>query len=193
MMLDYLHKIKMDKEPGTIWSYSNYATALLKIILEQACKKSFDTLLAEHLLKPLEMKHTFIHVPQDATIKQAQVYENGHQVQIWNLGDMVAAGGLSSSIDDMLIYLAAQYQEKSAAIKKSHEVLFQENVKQGTGYLWLVTTLKDGKHLVWHNGATGGSGSFCGFIQETGDIVVILSNSGESMDLLAVDLLRNLN
>jgi CubicO group peptidase (beta-lactamase class C family) len=103
---------------------------------------------------------------------------------------MVAAGGLSSNVQDMLAYLTAQYQQQTPAIKQSHEVLFRENVKQGTACLWVVTTLKDGNHLIWHNGATGGSTSFCGFIPETGDRIVVLSNSSQSVDQLAIQLMR---
>ncbi len=190
MMLDYLHQVKMEQQPGTTSSYSNYGTALLSIILEQACHKSFATLLDEQVLKPLGMSNTFIDVPQDKANQQATVYNGSHEVLRWQLGDMVAAGGLSSNVQDMLAYLTAQYQQQTPAIKQSQEVLFRENVKQGTACLWVVTTLKDGKHLIWHNGATGGSTAFCGFIPETGDRIVILSNSNESVDQLAIQLMR---
>lgn len=193
MMLDYLQKIKLKAEPGTVSAYSNYGTGLLKIILEQVYNKSFDLLLEEHLLKPFNMKHTFIQVPQDTSLQLANVYDNGHEVLRWQLGDMVTAGGLSSTVEDMLNYLTEQYRSQNKAVKQSHEVLFKENTMQGTAYLWVVTTLKNGNHLIWHNGATGGSSSFCGFIKETGDAVVVLGNSTESVDNLAIQLLGALN
>lgn len=192
MMLDYLQKVKLTTEPGTISAYSNYGTGLLKIILERVYNKSFNLLLEENVLKPFNMKHTFIQVPQDTSLQLANVYDNGHEVLRWQLGDMVTAGGLSSTVEDMLSYLTEQYSSQNKAVKQSHEVLFKENTMQGTAYLWVVTTLKNGNHLIWHNGGTGGSSSFCGFIQETGDAVVVLGNSTESVDNLAIQLLRAL-
>lgn len=190
MMLDYLRQVKISQQPGTVFSYSNYGTALLSIILEQAYHKSFDALLHEKVLQPFRMQRTFIQVPPELAGQQANVYDNGHEVLRWQLGDMVAAGGLSSTVEDMLNYLTEQYRSQNKAVQQSHEILFKENTMQGTAYLWVVTKLKNGNHLIWHNGATGGSSSFCGFIPETGDRIVVLSNSSQSVDQLAIQLMR---
>ena len=58
---------------------------------------------------------------------------------------------------------------------------------------WIILrgqTLK--QPVVWHNGGTGGFSSFLGIAQRSRVGVVVLSNSGESVDDLASDILRNL-
>ena len=46
--------------------------------------------------------------------------------------------------------------------------------------------------MIWHNGGTGGFRSFLGFTEQGGLGVLILSNSSEDVDDLAVELLRDL-
>ena len=55
------------------------------------------------------------------------------------------------------------------------------------GLGWIIAREGD-RDFVWHNGATGGYASFIGFDAETGEGVVILSNSGLSVDNLAYRL-----
>jgi CubicO group peptidase (beta-lactamase class C family) len=47
-----------------------------------------------------------------------------------------------------------------------------------------------GRTMVWHNGGTGGFRSFIGFVPEPPAGVVVLGNSMESVDPLALRLLR---
>ena len=46
--------------------------------------------------------------------------------------------------------------------------------------------------MIWHNGGTGGFRSFIGFTEDSRFGVLVLSNSGEDVDDLAVALLRDL-
>jgi hypothetical protein len=46
--------------------------------------------------------------------------------------------------------------------------------------------------MIWHNGGTGGFRSFLGFTEQGGLGVLILSNSSEDVDDLAIELLRDL-
>jgi CubicO group peptidase (beta-lactamase class C family) len=43
--------------------------------------------------------------------------------------------------------------------------------------------------MVWHNGGTGGYRSFAGFVKESRTAVVVLANSTEEVDPVAVAVL----
>ena len=83
-------------------------------------------------------------------------------------------------------------EEKKSALMFSHIPTFKEPKQQQVGYAWVISELKNGQHLIWHNGATYGSTSFCGYIRETGTAVVILNNTGTSVDPLAIEILKTI-
>ena len=48
------------------------------------------------------------------------------------------------------------------------------------GLAWVLTTLDDGQHILWHNGGTLSYNSFIGFNKSTGKGVIILMNTANS-------------
>ncbi|CAN5732689.1 hypothetical protein BH18ACT15_BH18ACT15_04690 [soil metagenome] len=53
---------------------------------------------------------------------------------------------------------------------------------------WFQTKMKAGRWLTWHNGGTGGFGSFVGFQLDSGVGVALLSNSRMTMRLNAMSM-----
>ncbi len=193
MLLDFLRQFKPEREPGKVAEYSNLGIAVLGMLLENIYKKSYAQLIAEHITTPNQMKSTFINIPESELKRVALGYdENGHYAPAWHLGDIAPAGGISSTAKDMMVYMQANMEEKSPAYKLVHQVTFSENEKQQTAYAWVVTSLKNGTQLIWHNGQTAGASSFCGYIPETGTILVLLSNMAGGADELAIQLLKAL-
>ena len=72
------------------------------------------------------------------------------------------------------------------AIRASHEP--QHDLERGGGVAlgWHISA---GGRSIWHNGGTGGSRSFCGFDPNKKIGVVVLANSGESVDDIGMHLL----
>lgn len=193
LLLTDLKKVKLAHKPGTHGEYSNYGTALCGIILEQVFHKPYAQLVAEYITQPFGMNNTFVTIPDSLQAHMVGCYnEAGDSIADWHMNDFAAAGGISSTISDLLSYLTINVEEKTPAVKRSHTQLFKEPNGQITGYGWITTPLNNGHHLVWHNGATSGSASFCGYIKETGTAVVILNNSGTLVDDLAITLFKEL-
>jgi CubicO group peptidase (beta-lactamase class C family) len=193
MLLADLQKIKLTRKPGSRSEYSNYGSALCGIILENIFHKPYAQLVSEYITSPWAMNATGVNIPDSATGNRVGSYdEEGAVIPDWHLGDMAAAGGISSTLTDMLRYMVMNYEEKTTALKLVHTPVHKEADRQATGYYWVITKLNNGNHLVWHNGATAGSTSFCGYIKETGTAVVVLNNSGTSVDDLAINLLAAL-
>lgn len=194
MILAYLHKVKLSKRPGTHSEYSNYGVALLGLLLESAMGRPYEELLTLYVYQPLGMKSTFANVPESLKKQMVELYDKNcaFVVTPWNLGDVTPAGGLKSTPEDMMAYMHGQLNNATQAIKLSHNQTYMESSGQGVAYGWMLLTLNNGDHLYWHNGATGGSTSFCAFIPERGVGIVILNNSNNSVDDLGMLLIASI-
>jgi CubicO group peptidase (beta-lactamase class C family) len=98
----------------------------------------------------------------------------------------------------MLKYLQANMhpegQPLEQALRQTHQELFREDERTTVGMNWIRT--RGQRHpvtLIWHNGATVGHCSFVGFTEDRHWGVLILSNTSESVDDLAVELLHELS
>ena len=95
----------------------------------------------------------------------------------------------------MLKYLIANmHPEKTTlekAIQASHRELLKVDDKTTVGMNWHRTEVKKvPSTVIWHNGGTGGFSSFIGFTEDQNYGVLILSNTGELVDSLALSLLQ---
>ncbi len=192
MVYSYLSTLKLDTIPGIIYDYSNTGVALLGMILETVCQQSYEELLEKYITTPLNMKHTFVNVPSPELINFAQGYNGkGKKTPHWDLGDQVGAGGIKSTIADMCLYLNENINESSITLKLAHDLQFKSS-NESVALAWTVQATKKGNTLLWHNGGTYGFASFCGFIKDKKIGVVVLSNSGNSVDQISIDILRYL-
>lgn len=194
MILAFLHKVKLVHKPGTHNEYSNYGVALLGLLLEQVFAKPYHELLVQYVYTPLGMRHTFASIPDSLRSNMVEVYDKTGRfvLNVWDLGDITPAGGLKSTPADMVAYLKGQLANTTDAIRLGHTETFMENPGRGVAYGWMIFTLANGDHLYWHNGATGGSTSFCAFIPERDVAVVVLNNSANSVDELGMLLVAGL-
>ncbi len=190
-LFEYLKVVKLKQEPGSVCNYSNLGMALLGMILEGIYAKSFEELVKEKICVPLKMEHTFVNPTYIQKDFVAQGYnEEGESTPAWDLGVFDAAGGMRSSAEDLLCYLDYQLSEKDAAVKMSHQPSFIG--RESLGFAWFIKRTKSGNTLYWHNGATFGFRSFCGFIKEKNCSVIVLSNSAMDVDFVGITLLNYL-
>ena len=188
MVLEYMKKMKPDTFPGVKSEYSNLGMALLGIIEEKVYNKSYEELITEYICTPLGMTST--KITGIDTTRFAKGYDsNGAQTQYWDLGALSGAGGIRSTSEDMMKYVIANLEEKNAAIKLSHYTTFND-AKNHIGMAWHLTQTKKGNELIWHNGRTAGFSSFCGFIKSKDVAVVVLGNSGNPVDQIAIGILK---
>ncbi len=135
-----------------------------------------------------------------------------HSVQLrpvanWDLPTLAGAGAFRSSVNDMLTFVEANLGLRGssaasplaggsrlrAAMDMTHEVRRDFMPPQFTIGLGWIIRHAHGRELHWHNGGTGGYRSFLGFDLETRTGVVVLSNSGDSVDDLGFHLLDTRN
>ena len=122
----------------------------------------------------------------------------GHSVQLrpvanWDLPTLAGAGALRSTVNDMLTFVEANLGLRESPTRTAIAVTHAPrrdfpapSMQIGLGW---ITRRGHGRELHWHNGGTGGYRSFLGFDLETQTGVVVLSNSGDSVDDLGFHLL----
>lgn len=188
MVYAYVKLMKPDTFPGVKSEYSNLGMALLGIIEEKTYGKTYEELITEYICKPLEMSDTKINVTD--TLRFAKGYDGGGNLTpYWDLGDLAGAGGIRSTSEDMMKYARANLEETNPAFKLSHQTTFNDG-KNHVALAWHITTTKKGNELIWHNGRTAGFSSFCGFIKSKDVAVVVLGNSGNPVDQIAIGILK---
>ncbi len=177
------------RAPGEKLEYSNLATGLLGIILAHQANMSFEALVRDRILDPLEMDNTYIQIPES----KLSVFAQGHNfketpVGYWDIPTLAGAGALRSDIADMSRYLKANLglveTPLSDAIALSHNL--QYDLDENGNYIglgWFTYNLGDRK-MTWHNGGTGGFSTFLGFDAENKRGAVVLLNSAVDADII---------
>jgi len=175
MYFNYLSRVKLESVPGTKQEYSNTAVAILGIILQKVYGQTYEQLLAKYIANPLKMGNTSTFVPGKQLANFATGYANGAVTSHWNLADTNPAGGIRSTLADMVLYLKANMADATPAIALSHKETFKEG-EDSIGLGWFLYPTK-GDILIWHNGGTGGFTSYTGHLKDKKAGVVVLTNS----------------
>jgi CubicO group peptidase (beta-lactamase class C family) len=181
-----------DLGPRGRFAYSNLGPALLGRLLERAAGQPYERLLAERVLKPLGLQHTrFTSEVLNDPLLALPHRSNLRPAQNWTLEAYNPAGGLSSSLDDMLRFLhAAMIAEPDSPLSASLGVHWSDEAGEWASGLGWAITRRDGETIIWHNGRTGGYYAFVGFLPERQRGLVLLSNASHDGDTLVFSLLR---
>ena len=179
-LLDSLADVKLVQVPGESFQYSNFAMMLLSYALEHHSQRNFDTLLADYVFTPLEMKHSFTH-KKPKGIHLAQ----GHSplakpVSDWTFKPgLHGAGGIRASLNDMIRYalahLSKHNDEVTALLRSTHTELSQVN-GQRVAYNWMIDTMGDTEILA-HEGGTGGFSALIALEPQRQRGIVILADT----------------
>ena len=190
----FLSSHELERDVGEAVEYSNLGAGLLGHALALSQETDYETLVSDRLLEPLGMSDTSITLSPS----QQERLAVGHSVQLrpvanWDLPTLAGAGALRSTVNDMLTFVEANLGLRESALQEamadSHQSRrdFQApGMRIGLG--WVIRS-GHGRELHWHNGGTGGYRSFLGFDLESQTGVVVLSNSGDSVDDLGFHLL----
>jgi CubicO group peptidase (beta-lactamase class C family) len=203
--LEALQGAELEFVPGSRTSYSNFGFTLLGLLLARHASRDYEEMVRTDIALPLGMKNTVI----DPDAAQSRTVATGYRA-FWKFGPLLVglrshpwisaknvegAGGLLSTGRDMLAYLHANMRPDSSplgfALRRAHEKLLTIKAGRSQAMGWVILTLKNVRTpILWHNGGTGGSHSFIGFDQSGRHGVLVLSNSGESVDELAMRILQ---
>jgi CubicO group peptidase (beta-lactamase class C family) len=179
-MFDFLSHYELTRDPGQKIEYSNYAVGLLGEILGLRAGTDYETLLRTRITGPLQMNHTAIHL----TPEMKSDFIPGHGFGMgkapgWEIPALAGAGGIRSTVNDLLIFLAANmgiiHSPLQPAMKKMLSVRRAADHGSEITLGWFVQS----GGVVFHNGQTNGYYGFVGFDPHRKVGVVVLSNSAE--------------
>jgi CubicO group peptidase (beta-lactamase class C family) len=193
-MYEFLSGAELSGKPGASAAYSNYGVGLLGYVLARQAGSDYETLLRKRIAGPLKMKDTVITLTPELEKRLAQ----GHGVGLepaanWDFPTMAGMGGLRSTVDDMLLFLAANLgltaSPISDAVRDTHRPREEfSGPETHIGLGWIISREEE-RTIHWHNGGTGGYHSFAGFDKEHKLGVVVLSNSNNDIDDIGFHLL----
>ena len=199
-LYDYLSAHELARAPGEAVEYSNLAVGLLGHILAEVSGLDYESLIKERIAGPLEMSDTAITLSRDMRARLAAGHSFGLSpgarlvpAANWDIPTLAGAGGLRSTVNDLLRFVAANLgltaTEIATAMEYTHEPrenIGPEGMQLGLG--WINTT-QHGLTITWHNGETGGYHSFVGLDKKRGKGVVVLSNAHSPIDDIGFHLL----
>jgi len=180
------------RRPGDAYEYSNLGTGWLGWMLARADGRTYEDLAIHRIARPLGMADTGIRLDDAARARLAPPHASpGKPSFNWELATLTGAGGLRSTTEDLLRFLAANLGDAPPALLAAMEASHEPRVKVRDGGPWIGlgwhrSTLEDGRTMIWHNGGTGGYRSFAGFVKESRSAVVVLANSTADVDALGV-------
>jgi CubicO group peptidase (beta-lactamase class C family) len=184
-LLEYLSKNAPTATPGSRYEYSNIAPAVLALALETIYDTPYAQLVADKIFIPLKMSRTFLVVPQDLLPQFAAGHTpTGAPAAHWDWDCMAPIGAIRSTAHDMLNYLGAHLASKNKAFDLCHQPTFKVDQNLSVGLAWHILYLPDdaradARKIIWHNGGTGGFGSFAGFDKDRNTAVIVMANNGK--------------
>jgi serine-type D-Ala-D-Ala carboxypeptidase/endopeptidase len=165
--------------PGEKVRYSNFAVGLLGHALAAAANGSYEELLTDRVLRPLELHDTDCRAAPQAT-----GYRRGKPRPPWEIPGLPGAGALRTTATDLLRFLTAHLMPHTTPLAVAlTEVVRPRVAASGTTDLALVWNVRHrpGYDLVFHSGGTRGFTAFAGFSSQTRTALVTLTNTGPEL------------
>ncbi|WP_298711966.1 serine hydrolase [Chitinophaga sp.] len=175
----FLNHYVPTEAPGEKYAYSNIGAGLLGELLARNAGTTYPALLKKTILRPLRMNDTHVTESPEVTRKMAQGYNFGRKTeQPWVMSALTGAGGIQSTLNDMLKYARANINLPSGALGDAIRLSQQETFKDKSarmGLGWHII-VGNGHTVLNHGGQTGGYNSHISIEAEGKKAVIVLSN-----------------
>lgn len=197
-MADFIKKLSphpLEFTPGEKNIYSNSGYNLLAYIIETQSGKKYIEFMREKIFLPLGMTKTRDRDPQFVIPLRAAGYEwsvDHHSGRDGDLTDLMGAGSIVSTIEDMTKWEAALRGDKFLSSGSKKEIWKQFTFNNGKlspyGLGWRISDVR-GTKLIGHTGQTAGFGAAIFRYVDSGVTTIALTNLGTSGmgSLLAVN------
>lgn len=184
-LLAALPKAKVRWQPGSKYEYSNFAVGLLgEVLVRVNGKASYDELLRERIAKPCGMAATGVVLDQAQRQRLADPFDgDGEPSHTWDLAALAGAGGIRSSLRDMLWFARANVKPDmvpalAGALRLAQAERYKPDNGVAMGLGWHFT----GDHTaLWHNGETGGYHSWLWIDPAHERAICVLANTASGL------------
>jgi len=179
---DFISGHTLTRDIGETYEYSNVGAGLLGHVLSLAAGRDFESLIRERITGPLGMNSTALALTPSMRDRLAPGH-NGQMEPVanWDLGVLAGAGGLRSTVDDLLTFLAAELGFMDTGLSAAMAAQIVPRRPAGAQGMevalgWHVSTRKHGQ-AIWHNGGTAGYRTFMAYEPTARRGVVVLTNA----------------
>jgi CubicO group peptidase (beta-lactamase class C family) len=171
-------------EPGKRFSYSGGGYTVMQLALQDISGQPFAELMQTAVLNPLKLSHSsFIWSPE---LKAVTAYDRAGEpfTKVVHLDQ--AAGGLYASVNDLATFFTSVMPGHDWLKPESIGEMFGPAPKTGDryGFGYFNVKLKGNRRAYWHDGIGVGARSLFMLLPDTGDGVVILTNSGNGHHIM---------
>ena len=131
----FLNKHKLARAPGTKYEYSNLGQGLLGHLLSLRAKSTYEDLVRNRIAVPLKMSSTRITIDKESQSRFAPGHmADGQPAANWDLSVLAGAGGVRTTVNDMLLFAAANLAPPKGKLGEAIEMawtIHQKPIKQG--------------------------------------------------------------
>lgn len=191
---EFLNGHQLRREPGAEYEYSNFAMGLLGHLVSRKYGLSYDELLKQRINRPLGMRATAVKLSPDMRRNLATPHAfEGVPASLMGFADIPGAGGVCSSMRDMLLFSQAHIDTPDDAIGKAIDLTWQKHPVIGApqNLMGLGWHFMPNRFTRYHNGQTLGSHSMVMIGKPKKLAVVLLSNTAlMELDRLAIDTMQ---
>ena len=200
---DYLNnEAQLIRQPGAGFLYSNVGFNLLELVVEKVTGRDFAEVMSDNVLKPLNMHRASFAWNADIHPFIPAGYElHGEPVEPY-VYPYKASGGLFATVDDIARFVCAgmtgRYVSDNPVLEEaSIRRLYTPEVEipglfgfvaEAYGLGHFIETLPNDQKAVWHGGQGHGWMTHFHSVPESGDGIVILTNSQRSWPFMALVL-----
>lgn len=171
--------------PGTTYQYANVGYTLLSMIATKAGGRPFDDLLRDEVFRPLRLERTVPERNGNRASGRARGYrrhQNGLQLEEQMTIDIVGAGDLVSTADDLARFDAAFDDDRFLPARFRDAMVTPHIEGKGgasLGYGWFLRTSDGGRPMQYHGGDGAGFRAFNARLPKERLAVIVLSNVHE--------------
>jgi CubicO group peptidase (beta-lactamase class C family) len=182
------------RKPGTEFSYSNTGYNILEILIEDVTGQSFPEYICTEVLLPLGMENAAFDIDEEVTPYPPMGYNLREEPVPVYLYPSKASGGLFATAHDIARFAAAGMQENPVLSVESISRMYQPECRkvgiyglifEAYGFGHYIEKLPNGALSVSHGGQGNGIMTHLQAVPETGDAIVILTNSQRSWPFIA--------
>jgi len=176
---------KLPYAPGEHYRYGNFGYGLLGHVLSRCAGMRYEDLVVQRICAPLGMDSTRISLTPSMQARRAPGHsDNLKMVASWHQPPAFeAASAFSSTVNDMLKFLAAAMGQRPSGLAPAFAALLEPRrlMKSKTfpdmsvAAGWFIHADHDDE-LIWKNGDTLGFTSFMGYSAKSQTGVVLLAN-----------------
>jgi CubicO group peptidase (beta-lactamase class C family) len=182
------------------YSYSHLNYALIEMAIESCQSNSFEKLLTDKILAPIDMVDTRIELSENQKKRLATGYTtSGQSTPPWTFQSFKASEGLKSTSQDLVKFAETHMGENNSQLTKAFYATHEgrkatnRNKKIVSARGWHIISPKNYHDIILHTGNTNGHRSYLAFVKESETAVVILTNSEHNLYNLGYYILRMLN